>query len=176
MKTCIKCMAEKDESHFSMRKGGTANVCRACNNAYHRQYNKSYEYRKAHSKEWMRKANRKRRMEILEHYGTICAACGERDEAVLSVDHINNDGAAHRREIANADKTRGPGGSRIYCWLKRNKFPPGFQILCQNCNVAKHKNGGVIPNSRIRPGGKIWWERQHAVPCGEAPCAHSGND
>ena len=26
-------------------------------------------------------------------------------------------------------------------WLKRNDYPPGFQVLCHNCNWAKHALG-----------------------------------
>ena len=97
---------------------------------------------------WSRAANLRRRQEVFSHYGTSCVVCGEDDFDVLTIDHIDNSGAAHRREIAQMKGTRGPGGSRVYCWLKKNGFPPGFQTLCQNCNVAKHKNGGRMPLRR----------------------------
>ena len=46
----------------------------------------------------------------------------------LSIDHINNDGAAHRRKL---------GSNYIYSWLIQTNFPEGFQVLCHNCNLAK---------------------------------------
>ena len=32
-------------------------------------------------------------------------------------------------------------------WLKDNGYPSGFQVLCMNCNHAKYRNGGVLPES-----------------------------
>jgi hypothetical protein len=57
----------------------------------------------------------------------------------LTVDHINNDGAEHRRKI-------GAGICSLYWWLKKNHFPDGFQILCYNCNGARARNNGVCPH------------------------------
>lgn len=57
---------------------------------------------------------------------------------MLTIDHMNNDGAAHRREIGNR---------RIYEWLERNGYPSGFQVLCFNCNMARHLNGGECPHA-----------------------------
>lgn len=30
----------------------------------------------------------------------------------------------------------------MYKWLVANDFPPGFQVLCANCNMAKDRPGG----------------------------------
>ena len=73
---------------------------------------------------------------VFEHYGKTCCCCGESERAFLSMDHINNDGAQHRRDI---------GESKIYGWLARNKFPSGFQTLCMNCQFGK-KNCGICPH------------------------------
>ena len=77
-----------------------------------------------------------KRLEILEHYGKICKCCGETQLEFLTIDHINNDGAQHRRDL-------GKGASSYNVWLDiiRNGFPPDFQILCMNCNWAKGKYG-----------------------------------
>ena len=58
-----------------------------------------------------------------------CACCGVKGLIFLSIDHMNGDGAKHRKEIG--------GGDKIYRWLIKNNFPTGFQVLCYNCNVAK---------------------------------------
>jgi len=75
--------------------------------------------------------------------GYICACCGETQPKFLSLDHINNDGAEHRRQVAGMNAG---GGKKIYSWLIANNFPPGFQILCMNCNWGKARNGGVCPH------------------------------
>ena len=82
-----------------------------------------------------------------KHYGGYeCACCGETIKQFLTVDHINNDGAAHRRSMKN--KSDG-SGKQLYSWIINNNFPPMFQILCSNCNFGKHKNGGICPHKSI---------------------------
>ena len=68
--------------------------------------------------------------EVIFHYsnGTIqCNYCGYNDPRALALDHINNDGYKHRKETKN----------KVYQWCKNNNFPPGFQVLCHNCNWIK---------------------------------------
>ena len=79
--------------------------------------------------------------EIVEAYGGFkCACCGETEPMFLTIDHVNNDGAEHRRQIGAKP------GSGFYQWLKSEGYPPGFQVLCMNCNFGKHRNGGVCPH------------------------------
>ena len=37
----------------------------------------------------------------------------------------------------------------LFCirWLKRNGYPAGYQVLCFNCNFAKHRKG-ACPHTR----------------------------
>jgi hypothetical protein len=58
------------------------------------------------------------------------------------MDHVENDGAAHRRQI-------GDGSDALILWLKKNGFPAGFQVLCANCNHGKRVNGGVCPHKDL---------------------------
>src|SRR5579859_5436767 len=81
--------------------------------------------------------------------GYICACCGETDKGFLSIDHINNDGAAHRKMIGNR------GGIGVYYWLYNNNFPPGFQILCYNCNLGRARNNGICPHKDKLMGSKF---------------------
>ena len=60
----------------------------------------------------------------------VCACCAEGIYDFLCIDHINGDGAKHRRKLVN-EKTS------IYTWLVENHFPIGFQVLCYNCNLGK---------------------------------------
>lgn len=81
--------------------------------------------------------------DILRAYGERCACCGEDHPMFLTLDHINNDGAQHRKEIMGNTKR---GSTKFYAWVKRNEFPNFLQLLCWNCNCGKHRNGGVCPH------------------------------
>lgn len=90
---------------------------------------REYERNRHQPSRW-KDQSRKLREEVITAYGSKCVCCGEDESVFLVLDHINNDGAAHRKEI-------GKGGS-MYRWIKRNGFPKDlFQILCWNCNAAK---------------------------------------
>lgn len=55
-----------------------------------------------------KQARRRRlRAEVIAAYGGRCACCGEATPEFLSIDHVNNDGAQHRREINGGGSTRG---------------------------------------------------------------------
>jgi hypothetical protein len=83
----------------------------------------------------------RRKLRVFHAYGgPKCVCCGETILSALTIDHINNDGAAHRRELNG--NSRGLGNT-MYFWLEQNNFPSGFQVLCYNCNISKHRNGGV---------------------------------
>lgn len=85
------------------------------------------------------------RAEVLAAYGDgYCACCGESNQEFLTIDHIANDGAEHRRTIWG--KSRNGSGSALYRWLKNQNFPAGYQVLCYNCNCGKAKSGGVCPH------------------------------
>lgn len=62
-----------------------------------------------------------------------CKWCGQGDQDTLVIDHIEDDGAEHRR--ANGGRTF--SGDKFYRWIIRNDYPPGFQVLCANCNLKK---------------------------------------
>ena len=71
------------------------------------------------------------KLKCMEKYGEICS-CGECSLDVLTLDHVNNDGAKHRREI-NCP------GTGFYRYLIRNNFPndPPLQVLCMKCQYKK---------------------------------------
>ena len=74
---------------------------------------------------------------VIGHYGGQCTCCGESERAFLTIDHVNNDGAEHKRII----------GSNLYRWLKKQGYPDDFQVLCWNCNSGRARNGGVCPHA-----------------------------
>lgn len=87
-------------------------------------------------------ARKKLRLEVLAAYGNVCACCGEGRIEFMTIDHINGDGAAHRRE-------KGVGRNGLYSWLKRNQWPSGFRVLCWNCNESLG-HYGYCPHTRDR--------------------------
>ena len=83
------------------------------------------------------------RLKVLNFYcknHPKCVCCDELELRFLTVDHVNNDGARHRKVIGKRD---------INTWLVNHNFPTGFQILCWNCNMGKARNGGVCPHKHV---------------------------
>lgn len=80
---------------------------------------------------------------VLGHYSneTIrCLCCGESERDFLVIDHINGHGNEHRKQIFG----RLQGGYAFYRWLVKQGYPPGFQVLCSNCNMSKAKHGVCV--------------------------------
>jgi hypothetical protein len=90
------------------------------------------------------KNNRDRKIRVLTHYGPrhrlrCCwKGCLVKDIDMLSLDHINNDGAKHREELTNGqNKRHGGGGRSAYRDVEKRGFPLGFQTLCFNHQMKK---------------------------------------
>ena len=58
-----------------------------------------------------------------------CQCCGERGLFFLTLDHINGHGKQHREKVGF--------GNTFLNWIIKNDFPPGYQVLYNNCNIAK---------------------------------------
>jgi hypothetical protein len=97
--------------------------------AYKKRYNKKHkEENRILQRKYGRLLNFQTKFDAILYYsnGTMrCALCDENDIDVLCIDHTDNNGNEHRREI---------NGYRIYNWLRKNKYPKGFRVLCFNCN------------------------------------------
>lgn len=65
-----------------------------------------------------------------------CMQCGYSQIDALVFDHINDDGAVHRKENKISHRGNG-GGGRIYEWIRKNGKMEGLQVLCANCNLIK---------------------------------------
>lgn len=82
---------------------------------------------------------KERKRRVFEAYGGIecaCPGCVENNLDLLNIDHINNDGGAHRKKI----------GGNIYSWLEQNNYPEGFRVLCFSCNIGRAQHGGICPH------------------------------
>ena len=113
------------------------------------QYHSNPKKHQAKVKAWM-KANPERakkivhktyrnwrgkvRTQVLLHYSNgnprcMCPDCSVTEERFLAIDHKNGGGVEHRKEL-------GFGGQRFWLWLIKNNFPPGYRVLCHNCNFS----------------------------------------
>jgi hypothetical protein len=82
-------------------------------------------------------ARLRERLALLEKLGGRCAGCGFSDHRALQIDHINSDGAAHRK----ASK-----GGRYRRELSA-AAGESVQVLCANCHAIKtyeDKRAGLI--------------------------------
>lgn len=129
---CRTCVSKSKKDHYSR----TRPQQRAKQIVYQRQ-NRERLY--AYNAAWSRKRNAVLRAEMLTAYGACCNCCGEREPIFLDLDHVENDGAAHRREVGN--------NTQVMVQLRAQGWPKGrFQLLCCNCNQGKARNGGVCPH------------------------------
>jgi hypothetical protein len=159
--TCSRCGERKTVEDFPTK--GVDYWCTACRNSYSL---KRYHERRAKLNAEIRRAERLSKMNadklaafkakvnaenidrrnavrdvVYRAYGGYkCACCGETEKLFLSIDHVNNDGAEHKRSMKLNT------GEQLHRWLIRNNFPDGFQVLCMNCNWGKHRNNGVCPH------------------------------
>jgi len=112
-------------------------------------------------KEWKKKTNysqrikkerRDNRIVVLKHYSnsTIphCICCRESILEFLVLDHINNGGNEHRKTMFGKKGGKHYSGNATVEWIIRNNFPPLFQVLCHNCNMAKGFYGECPHKSR----------------------------
>jgi len=80
------------------------------------------------STEASKKTQHMTRVRALMLLGGKCETCGINDMRVLQVDHVDNNGAAERREIG-----------RGYAMMKRVLAnPSAYRCLCANCHAIRH--------------------------------------
>jgi len=87
--------------------------------------------RKCLTRDSSTRRSREMRAAVIRAYGgesPACVCCSETHAAFLTLDHVNNGGRAHRLE---------KGNQGVHYELRKGGYPPGFQILCFNCNMAK---------------------------------------
>lgn len=78
----------------------------------------------------------------VENYGKKCVCCGGTNR--LCLDHVNNDGDEHRKEI-------GAQTCNLLVWAHRNGFPRSLQLLCFACNIMKGHIVRNIPQYFAKP-------------------------
>lgn len=145
-KSCKKCSNRATKSIMERYEGNKKlGLCPMCGG----KLKNNEKFRCGSCQEQHRKNNKNQRdrlrKEIINHYGNKCECCGETKIESLHLDHINNDGAKHRKIT----------GRHIYEWTKRNNFPSYLRILCANCNlciskfkVCAHQAEPALPESQ----------------------------
>ena len=129
-KTCKICGEDKPLGEYPVadKRGIRRGNCRSCYRAYHRAL---YASKRGEYKDRALRNADAIRDRVFTHYGRSCRSCGETDQVVLSIDHINDDGAVRRKDGE-------PRGFAFYRWIEDNGFPDDLQVLCRNCNWRKH--------------------------------------
>lgn len=144
---CSKCSTEQDPSAFYIEQGRVKQPCKGCKR---RSSSARYQTKKPeilaryHSDAYLldqRTRRSLRRLQVLTHYSQnppSCACCQDDHLEFLTLDHVNGGGTKHRKRITS--NTASSGGT-IYGWVVDHSYPEGFQVLCHNCNFAKHLHG-----------------------------------
>ena len=97
---------------------------------------KAAQLKEQHRQDWL-----KFKFEVLNAYGgPRCCCCGEDHVECLSIDHVNGNGAQHRRDNGY--------GTNLYIWLRQQGYPPGFRVLCVNCNFVLGRFG-YCPHDKL---------------------------
>lgn len=166
-KTCRKCGESKELSEFYLHRTASSwppgkrvpckpapiSQCKACSKARTMARNQRRRAdvlldRAYKDKQNAYNAAKNKRIKdaVFAAYGGYrCACCGETEPLFLTIDHVNNDGAAWRRRNLWSSTS---AGSQTYRWLMNHGFPTGHQVLCMNCNWGKRMNHGVCPHQR----------------------------
>jgi hypothetical protein len=122
-KTCSKCRKYSNSRYLSEdAKQKKRDSCRAWSKNHPDNLKKRDD-----------KYREKLRHDVITHYGDKCACCNEVNKAFLTIDHINGGGNKHRISLFGKNIS----GKRFYAYLRAHGYPPGFQVLCWNCNMAK---------------------------------------
>lgn len=124
-KTCIKCQLPKSILDFTILR-----------TTYDNNHNQLKQWRRRDCADCHAKKARDRRaqcrLDVLFHYSNglmNCECCHENIIEFLSIDHIDGGGRKHRQTIGNSSND-------FAAWLRKQGYPPGYRVLCHNCNLS----------------------------------------
>jgi hypothetical protein len=90
----------------------------------------------------MRLKGQANKLATLHGYGgPKCVCCGEETVAFLTIDHIDGCTPEQRKREGQ--------GSALHRYLIKHNFPPGYQVLCFNCNLGRALCNGVCPHVTV---------------------------
>ena len=137
---CKKCDQEKAASQFHKdprNRTGLFPWCKECRKKYQ-------QGRRPRDNALARARYQRLRIECLIAYSgdpPRCACCDENHLEFLAIDHVAGNGNQERKELGIA------AGKAWYRHLRESGFPPGYRVLCHNCNCA-HGFYGYCPHER----------------------------
>ena len=110
-------------------------LCKACRDVLRQNHDRHVTTNKEKVRQTQRNTILRARVDALIAYSggepkCACPSCAERNVLFLTIDHINGDGAEQRRE-------KNLTGGQLCAWLRRHNYPPGYRVLCYNCNCAR---------------------------------------
>lgn len=135
--TCLVC--------FRVAHAAKERKRRAANPERYRQSHRAwYDGHREQAADAKKRSHRKLKDQVFGAYGGyLCTCCGETEPSMLTIDHINGDGAAHRKRVSRTKHYGSMTSVTVYHLLRDQGFPDGYQVLCYNCNISKHRNGNV---------------------------------
>ena len=123
-KRCGKCKIIQPLSNFTKDRNAKDELTHTCKSCHNKHYTDNKSIISLNMKEWrnknkekiklyragrkkiyaaaLKQKNIKTKLQIYSFYGNKCNCCGETEIKFLSLDHINNDGAKHRKENPGA--------------------------------------------------------------------------
>lgn len=141
-KKCTRCKKQKPTAEFppcrlAYGRVGSLGKCRACKNAYEREYYRTNQKRQDCVRS-NKRANNKITQEFVRQYllSHACVDCGETDPVVLEFDHVRG------KKRANISKLK-----KISLEAVKNEIKKCV-VRCANCHrrkTAKQFNWGYPP-------------------------------
>ena len=161
---CKKCAIEKNNTRAKqLRASGIcvdcqapaepgSSRCTACKGTHRARYHANAAKHQSTAKE------RRQRLKLAAMHaygGPSCACCGTEHMEFLTIDHADGKGAEHRRQLQQeagwSYKNASMCGSHFYQWLQRHGYPPGFRVLCFNCNFSLGHFGYCPHGGLVQP-------------------------
>lgn len=195
MKYCYHCKLNLPEENFSKNKSkpdGLGDECKSCKKITDKKYREKHinhikkqkhnyylqnteeiiERTSQYSKDnrnkcnaWYKISKENLKNKVFSHYceNAIikCRHCGKDNIDILTLDHINNNGNEHRKQLFN----KHIGGYNFYQWVKKNNFPPDYQVLCHNCNFIKFVNNAQPKKPTNQQLNRIAYSRKLKAEC-----------
>ena len=128
-----------------------------------REYNQAWwNSHKEHYHDLLRQRRIRLKEAALDAYGgRVCVCCEEAHLEFLTLDHIMGGGSKHRSSVSH-------WGNDFYRWLKLQDYPPGYRVLCMNCNFALGKHGYCPHNKTGISSQEVSYDHT-TTPAGCAP-------
>ena len=155
--SCKKCCKDRTNARKQkLRKNGFCGcgrkpiegkkLCRKCTKAF----KKAYHSYKKHDQRYMARLransvrlSRKLKEDAFKAYGGAkCTCCEETHFEFLTIDHLNN-------PVEGVPRS----GKSFYGWLKKHGYPPGYRVLCLNCNFS-YGHYGYCPH-KTQPSSRL---------------------